>query len=131
LKIVLTIALVVALIPPSNAQPVSVAPWLTGQRLVDLLQRPPGVRNKLQLRPADYLNEQTVESYIDGVHDATEGRDWCYSRTSTPGPDDLHGEVIADLRSLPASQLKRSAASLIAEALRKRYPCSPSPRSKP
>ncbi|NML62319.1 hypothetical protein HHL21_14780 [Massilia sp. RP-1-19] len=53
MQIILTIAVIVALTSPSNAQPVSVAPWMTGQRLVDLLQRTPGVRNKLQLTPAD------------------------------------------------------------------------------
>lgn len=130
MKITLTVALIVALLPPAIAQPVSVA-WMTGQRLVDLMKRPPGVRNRLQLTPADFLKEQSVESYIDGVHDATEGKEWCYSHQSTPGPDDLHGEVIADLRSMPASQLKRSAAALIAEVLRKRYPCPHSTRSKP
>lgn len=62
MKIILTIAVIVALTSPSNAQPVSVAPWMTGQRLVDLLQRTPGVRNKLQLTPADYLKEPPPRS---------------------------------------------------------------------
>jgi hypothetical protein len=124
LRIVLTVALIAAPTPVSNAQPVIIASWMTRQRLIDLLQHPPRVRNKLQLTPADYLKEQTAESYIDGVKDATEGKEW-RSHNSTRGPDDFHDKVIAELKSMPARQLKRSASSFIAEVLRKRYPYPP------
>lgn len=111
------------------AQPVSVTPWMTGQRLVDLQQTPPNTRNNLQLPPSQYLNDQRAESYMDGVHDATEGKGWCYDAKSKPKPDTIKETVIWALRSMPSDQLKRNAADLIVEILAAKYPCLPSKRS--
>ena len=102
---------------------------MTGQRLVDLQQTPPNTRNNLQLPPSQYLNDQRAESYMDGVHDATEGKGWCYDAKSKPKPDTIKETVIWALRSMPSDQLKRNAADLIVEILAAKYPCLPSKRS--
>lgn len=131
LKIPFALIVAFALAAPSNAQPVSVAPWMTGQDLVDMFDRRSGATNALQLSPAEYLREQKAASYMDGVHDATEGKSWCYSYEFKPTPDAIHGQIVEDLRAMRPARLKRSAADLIAEVLHKRYPCPPLKRSNP
>ena len=92
---------------------------MTGARLVELYEaRRPG-----ETAPAEKMREMQADSYVDGVHDATEGKGWCYSSKFRPKPITIQEHVIWDLRALPAEQLKRNAAELIVELLRRRYPC--------
>jgi hypothetical protein len=108
---------------PACAQPVSVAPWMTGQQLVDMQKTPPGVMNALQLSPEQYLDDQRAESYMDGVHDATEGKGWCYSYKYKPKPGSIKEAIVWGLRALPSEQLKRNASDLIVEILSAKYRC--------
>jgi len=62
--------------------------------------------------------------YIHGVHDATEGKSWCYGHVGKPKPDILEDAAIDGIRGLPRRQLKRNASDLIVEIWRARYPCS-------
>lgn len=128
MKIPIFTTIAVALSSSALAQPVSVAPWMTGQRLV-ALQHTPGVVRPDQLTAAQYTDDQRAESYMDGVHDATEGKSWCYSYEYKPKPDTMKTQVIEALRAMSAGQLKRNAADLIVEFLSAKYPCSI--RSKP
>lgn len=106
-----------------HAQPVAITPWMTGQRLVHLYEaRRPG-----ETMGAEKLREMQAEAYVDGVHDATEGKGWCYSEKYKPKPATIQGHVIWDLRAMSAEQLKRNAADLIVELLQKRYPCGGRP----
>lgn len=106
-----------------SAQPVAVAPWMTGQRLVELYE----VRRPAESATSEKLREMQADAYVDGVHDATEGKGWCYSHKSKPKPSTIQGHVIWDLRAMPSEHLKRNAADLIVELLRKRYPCGGQP----
>lgn len=121
-----------ALSSPALAQPVSQAPWMTGAELVRLYSgeghalilegRGKFTRDELA-RFHDQQNEMRADAYMDGVHDQTEGKAWCYSARYYPKPDTLRGEVIWELRKLPKDQLKRNAADLIVEAWSKKWPC--------
>ena len=102
---------------------------MTGQRLVDLQKTPPNAQNNLQLTPSQYLDDRRAESYMDGVHDATEGKGWCYDAKSKPKPDTIKETVIWTLRAMPPDQLKRNAADLIVEILAAKYPCLTTKRS--
>jgi Rap1a immunity proteins len=113
-------------LPECLAQPVTIAPWMTGQRLVEMYEG----RKSYETESAEKLREMLADAYVDGVHDATEGKGWCYSYKYKPKPTTIHEHVIWDLRAMPAEQLKRNAADLIVELLSKRYPC-PADRSPP
>jgi hypothetical protein len=103
------------------AQPVHEAPWMTGERLLRLLAYGtlPGARS-----PEQDLDYERARHYIDGVHDLSEGKSWCYSARYQPGREALQGDVAYWLRQAPADQLKRNAAELIVEIWRKRWPCA-------
>ena len=112
--------LIAIVLPHSRAQPVRVAPWMTGQRLVALYEtRKPG-----ETESAEKMRQLIAESYVNGVHDATEGKGWCYSEETRPKPDTIQEHVIWDLRTTPPGQLSRNAADLIVELLHMRYPCA-------
>jgi hypothetical protein len=112
------------------AQPVSVAPWMTGQRLVELAAWPANARDNIDLTPRQRMDQELVAMFVVGVHDATEGKGWCYSQTAKPKPGTLHELAIDKLRALPSEQLKRAAADLIVETWRAKYPC-PAERKNP
>lgn len=133
MRALVLLSLLVAL--PCAAQPVSVAPWMTGERLLalagpvnpaDIAWRPGGILPNRQAA-ADFharLNRERLQAYIAGVHDATEGERWCYGQPYKPKPDVLEDAAIDGLRALPAGQRKRDAASLIVEVWRKTWPCA-------
>jgi hypothetical protein len=114
---------------PCVAQPVSVAPWMTGERLVELARWPAGAKDNFDLTPPQYLNQQMAKMYVHGVHDTAEGKSWCYSQRYKPKPDVLEDDALDGLRALPPEQLKRNAADLIVEIWRSKWPCPD--RSKP
>jgi hypothetical protein len=116
-----------ALVIPCSAQPVAVAPWMSGARLVAMVTFPPSAKGNLDLTPEQYLNAERARLYIEGVHDATEGKAWCYSERYRPGPDALRDDAEAGLRALPPAQLKGNAADLIVEIWRKKWPCERTP----
>jgi hypothetical protein len=109
------------------AQPVSVAPWMTGQRLLELYARPAGAASEADLTVRQYVDLRSAQLYLHGVHDATEGREWCYDRKYRPKPDVIEDAALAALRALTSEQLKRPAAELIVAAWRSKWPCGGKP----
>ena len=105
---------------PCCAQPVSQAPWMTGEQLLRLINYGSlkGFRS-----PERDLDFERARFYIDGVHDLSEGKSWCYSTQYQPGREALQSDVAYWLRQVPPEQLKRNAADLIVEIWRKRWPC--------
>jgi hypothetical protein len=129
-RAILVVALAVAL--PCAAQRAKEHPWMTGERLLklysregrDLIKEGHGRFTREELiEHHDELNEMEADLYMDGVHDATEGKAWCYSKKYDPHPDTLHGQIIWELRKLPLDQLRRNAADLIAEIWASKWPC--------
>lgn len=123
MKFILLLAL--AATSSSLAQPVDVAPWMTGEQLVGLLKWPAGVRDNFDLSIGQRLDRTAAKNYIVGVHDATEGKAWCWNREYKPKPDVIQDQVYEGLLILTPAQRKRNAAALIAEILAAKYPCTP------
>lgn len=125
----------------SNAQPAAVTPWMTGARFVKLLGNvDPATVNWTPDSPfrtraiaaefEDVRNREIVHGFIQGVHDATEGKGWCWSARYKPAPDELENDVRSALQQMSDTQLKRNAADLIVEVWRARWPCPADPSSK-
>lgn len=72
--------------------------------------------------PYALLNQQFAKGYLAGVADSAQGRDWC--DTSRVKTTELDSNVIAELKKLPVEVLKKDAAQLVIDVLRKRFPCS-------
>ena len=126
--------IVTALALPAFAQHANTAPWMTGERLVRLLgdvdpatiHWTPESPFRTRALAADYrnlANGEFVHGYIQAVHDATEGKVWCWSDKYQPHPDELETDARHSLQQMSDAQLKRNAADLIAEVWRKRWPC--------
>jgi hypothetical protein len=109
------------------AQPLSVAPWMTGQHLLELYALPAGTESEADLTVHQYVDLRSAQLYLHGVHDATEGREWCYDRKYRPKPDVIEDAALAALRKLPPEQLKHSAAELTVAAWRIKWPCGGKP----
>jgi hypothetical protein len=120
---------------PCAAQRAAVAPWMTGERLLQRLEKadpatvpfaPGGVLPTRQLAAEhrDMLNHEFVEGYLNAAHDATEGHSWCFNeRYQVPNYQDFWDESVWGLRRLSPVQLKRSAVDLLAEIWRAKWPC--------
>lgn len=111
-----------AMAAPAMAQPVSVAPWMTGQHLVELAAWPAGARSNLDLTPQQDRDQQLAQMYVAGVHDTTEGKDWCFSAIARPKPGTLIAYALDGLRAMTPDQLKRPASDLIVQTWRSKYP---------
>jgi hypothetical protein len=131
-----------ALALPASAQHANVLPWMTGARLVKLLGNvDPGTVTWTADSPfrsraiaADYLdrvNREFVHGYIHAVHDATEGKTWCWSDKYQPHADELEADARDALQRMPDDQLRRNAADLIVEVWRKKWPCAGAQRRHP
>jgi hypothetical protein len=119
---------------PCLAQPAATIPWMTGERLVKLLGNvdPANVHwtpdspfrtRAIAAEYRDMSNGEFVHGFIQGVHDATEGKEWCWSKRYQPHPDELEADAREALQRMPDAQLKRNAADLIVGVWRKRWPC--------
>jgi len=113
--------------PAVFAQPVSVTPWMTGVQLVKLFERPSGATNRMDATAQEQLHQYQAEAYMSGVHDATEGKEWCYNTKYNPHQDELWSDALSGLRALPPEQLRRSAADLVVEIWRRKWPCGSKP----
>lgn len=82
-----------------------------------------GVKNNFDLTPEEYVNAERARAYIEGVHDLSEGKSWCYSQRYEPGPDALLDDIYVGLHKLPPQLLKGNAADLIVDIWRKKWPC--------
>lgn len=119
--------------------------FVTGQRLVD--QFDPTIRPKVLYAPdgtfvaklpeggfatdADQINHiRSIDAengrwYIHAVFDAARGKSFCFSEKERPDDETFYEDVIRDLRALPREHLqRRSAADLLVEVWRKKWPCS-------
>lgn len=73
---------------------------------------------------ARYSLHEEAWAYIDGVYNATEGRDWCYPKVKERiNRDELAGGAAWALKALPPEVLKGAAAPLIVAYFRKTFPC--------
>lgn len=117
------LALALAFAFPAAAQPAKVPVWMTGQALLALLTFPSSVKGGLDMSDAQFLDAERARLYIEGVHDNSAGKAWCYNTVNPPGPDAVHDAVVMGLRSMAPAQLKRNAADLIVEIWQNRWPC--------
>lgn len=120
---------------PAAAQHANVAPWMTGAHLVKLLGNVdlrtvtwnadgPFRSRSIAAESSDRENGEFVHGYIHAVHDATEGKAWCWSDKYQPHPDELEADARDGLQRMSDDQLKRNAADLIVEVWRKKWPCA-------
>lgn len=123
------------------AQPVSQTPWMTGERLVRLLanvdpatiywtESSPFRSRAIAAEYLDMSNGEFVRGYIQAVHDATEGKDWCWSAQHHPKPHEMEMDARGALQKMNDAQLKRNAVDLIVDVWRKKWPC-PVERRRP
>lgn len=129
-----------ALAAPCSAQPAVPSPQMSGEALVKLMGHvdpatvtwSPASPFRSRAIAAEYLdmsNGEFVRGFIQGVHDATEGKAWCPSAQVRPLPHEMDADARHALQRLPAAQLQRSAADLITEAWRAAWPCPAGQRS--
>ncbi|WP_321860474.1 Rap1a/Tai family immunity protein [Burkholderia cenocepacia] len=89
-------------------------PRVDGARLLDGMSRSDN-------SPYADAERHAMAGYLAGVADATEGKAWCDNGRVKPG--EIDSEVLAALRKLPRDALKASAARLVADVLRQKFPC--------
>ena len=137
----LLLVVLIANAQPAAAGPAGAQPWMTGERLVKLLgNADPATITMMPSSPfqtravaAAYLdlsNGQFVRGYIQAVHDATEGRQWCPGEDFKPVPHELEQDARRALQGMSDTQLKRNAADLIVEVWQKAWPCQGGQREK-
>lgn len=130
----LLVLLLILCTPAAIAQPAAATPWMTGARLVKLLGNvdastiawdasSPFRSRAWAAEHLERVNGEFVHGYIQGVHDATEGKQWCWDAKYKPAPDELVMAARHALQRMPAAQLSRNASDLIVEVWRARWPC--------
>jgi hypothetical protein len=130
--------LALALSGSAIAQPVAQIPWMTGAQLVKLLgnvdpakiswsEDSPFRSRAIAAEYIDMANGRFVSGYIQAVHDATEGKEWCWSERYHPKPDELEADARNSLQRMSDAELKRSASALIVEVWRRKWPCGRRP----
>jgi hypothetical protein len=134
--------IVLALAGPAFAQPVSQLAWMTGEKLLKKLDPvnprdvpwtpQSGVSRDELAAMHTHSNIEYARGYIEALHDATEGKDWCYdTKHQTPNPGGFWDESRWGLFHLSDAQKKRSAAELLPEIWRAKWPCPSGQRGKP
>jgi hypothetical protein len=136
--------LAVALAIPLScgAQPAALAPWVTGEILLKKLQpvdprRVPwspksNVSREEQAAMHTNTNVQFARGYVAALHDATEGKVWCFNpKNQTPNDEDFWDASRWGLAQLPAKQLPHNAADLLPAIWRVKWPCPDEHRRKP
>jgi hypothetical protein len=123
-----------ALAGPAFAQPVSQAPWMTGEKLLKKLDpvnprdvpwtpQSGGSREELAALHTS-TNIEYARGYVAALHDATEGKVWCFdAQHQTPNDEDFWNASRWGLAGLPADQRRRSAAELLPQIWRAKWPC--------
>ncbi|UVW27774.1 Rap1a/Tai family immunity protein [Massilia sp. H6] len=133
------ILLGLVLATPALAQSSTVAPWMSGTRLVKLFGNVdpatiswssdgPFRTRAIAAEYLDMLNGEFARGYIQAVHDATEGKEWCWSTKHKPLPHELEADARHALQRMSDAQLKLNAADLIIQAWRTKWPCPSSQR---
>ncbi len=121
--LILATALAVAQTSTVGAAPVPASQPATSQCVSCRYTGAQLIQDYFPNKGVSYARHVEAWAYIDGVYDATEGRDWCYPKAVRINPDELAGGVAWALRELPATALKGNAAPLIVAYLRKKFPC--------
>ena len=127
---------------PASAQHANVAPWVTGEQLLRKLdavspQQVPwtphsGVSREELAAMHTHTNIEYVRGFVEALHDATEGTTWCYSdKYQTPNPENFWDESRWGLGRLTAAERKRSAAELLPNIWRAKWPCRAGQGRKP
>lgn len=127
---------------PAIAQHASVAPWVTGEQLLRKLDavRPEdvpwtpqsGVSREELAAMHTRTNIEYARGYVEALHDATEGKVWCYNdRFQAPNPEAFWDESRWGLGRLSAVERKRSASELLPAIWRAKWPCQTQQRRKP
>jgi hypothetical protein len=83
--------------------------------------RPTPNANEPQRTPAEFLQYEKAQGFIDGVKDVTEGFRWCHVPTYSPVEVDT--DVYNKLKELSPKQQSRRAGPVIEEKLTLLYPC--------
>lgn len=120
--------------PAARAQPAADIPWMTGASLVKKLgsvdprtihwtRDSPFPSAAVAAGFQDMVNGEFVQGYVSALRDATEGKEWCWS-PYRPKPHILLDDATRALQKMSDAQLKRSAADLIVEHWRAKFPCS-------
>jgi hypothetical protein len=126
---------------PGLAQPAAPLPQMTGEALVKLMGNvdpaqiswSPASPFRSRAIAAEYIdmsNGEFVPGFIQGVQDATQGTVWCPGAKLRPLPHEMEAAARDALQRLPAAELKRGAADLVAAVWRKSWPC-PGQRRQP
>lgn len=142
MRIAIVLLSSVAFVAPASAQHADVLPWMTGERLLKLLGNvdprtlnwtpdSPFRTRAVSAEQLDRVNAEFVRGYIQAVHDATEGKAWCWSDRYHPKPDELEDDARNALQRMTSAQLKRNAADLVTEVWLKQWPCPAAHRSAP
>jgi hypothetical protein len=138
----LTFLLGSVLVLPATAQHASVAPWVTGALLLGKLEAvspqavpwtpQSGISREELAAIHTQANIQYVRGYVEALHDATEGKAWCYSDAhKIPTPENFWDESRWGLGRLSDAQKKRSAAELLPAIWGEKWPCPTGQRRKP
>lgn len=118
-----SVLLLVLAVTHLSLQAGPIFPRMTGAQVIEFTgPRPASTPGQAKW---NFLEEQSANAYIDGVQDAAQGSAWC--DTGRVKPHEIRDDVILALRKLPADRLKGSAAPLIIEFLRKKFPCGGRP----
>lgn len=90
-------------------------PTLTGDQFVSMMD------TSRPITSANHHDREKAYSYLDGVRDGAEGREWCdVDQLKT---HDLAQEMAGVIAKLPKAERKRNASMLLLEQLKRRYPC--------
>lgn len=127
---------------PAAAQHASVAPWVTGEQLLRKLEAVSprdvpwtpnsGVSREELAAMHTRTNIEYVRGYVEALHDATEGKTWCYrDKSQTPNPETFWDESRWGLGRLSMAERKRGASELLPAIWRAKWPCQDRQRRKP
>lgn len=118
------------------------APWVSGEQLLRKLEpvSPQEVPWSPQSRASreelaavhTHANIEYVRGYVEALHDATEGKAWCYSdKYQAPNPEAFWDESRWGLARLSALERKRSASESLPAIWHAKWPCPAAQGRKP
>jgi hypothetical protein len=109
---------------PATAQHASIAPWVTGEKLLRKLEPvspqdvpwtpQSGVSREELAALHTHTNIEYVRGFVEALHGATERTVWCYSeKYQVPNPQTFWDESRWGLGRLSTAEKKRSASELL------------------
>ena len=128
-------ATAMCVVTASQAQRSGITPWVRGQDLIEKITPvdPADLTSHSKgdlFTPAQMARFRTInngyfyQGYISALHDATEGKSWCFNvKYKSPKQDTFDDVTRQALFSLSATQLKRDASELLIEIWREKWPC--------